>query len=514
LEKNCEFLHAVDTYGKRNATISLMKMTIQRKLRISFLLILTLLVSSFLFSYLLGRRQRSIDTRIMEQQFLINDIYKNLEIAHTQLEGYLRWGGRDRRKSFEKSSEELLRLAFAFESFPRAEEVRRHSIDLKFQIISFIDAANAAISYQLDGILLKSNNRYQEAIRINNLIRDNFQMVFQVVIDNMERMKESTLINQRRIVQINITVLLLAILIYFLLMFEMLRSIIKPIRQLTDAAESVAAGDMDIDPIPVVSNDELKIMTVAFNTMIRVIRSQLEELSRKQELEAKLHREELEIERMNALVKETELKALQAKINPHFLFNTLNIVKQTAYLESAERTSTLVESFSAMLRYNLDYFDRNVRLEREVQTLQDYMAIQKTRFADRIDFRLSWDRAAATALIPALTLQPLVENAVMHGMKEVLSKGLIEVEIFRKEDTIEIRVRDNGRGMEYPILDAVRTMFSGGNQDLHEKEGIGLRNVFQRLQLSFEGRQDCSVSSIPGKGTEFRIIVPWIEGEL
>lgn len=418
----------------------MMKMTIQRKLRFSFLLILTLLVSSFLISYLFGRQQRNIDTRIMEQQFLINDIYKNLEMARTQLEGFLQWGGRDRRRSFERSSEELLRLAFAFESFPREDAVKRHVIDLKHQIISFLDVANAAISYQQDGILLRSNNRYQEAIRINNLIRDNFQVVFQVVIDDMERMKENTLISQQRIVQINITVLLLAILIYFVLMFEILRSIVRPIHQLTEAAESVAAGEMNIDPIPVVSNDELKIMTVAFNTMIRVIRSQLEELSTKHELEAKLNREELEIERMNAVVKETELKALQAKINPHFLFNTLNMVKQTAYLESAEKTSTLVESFSAMLRYNLDFFDRSVRIEREVQTLQEYMAIQRMRFPDRIDFRLHYDKETAAAMIPALTLQPLVENAVNHGMKEVLSGGLVEVEIRKEESDIEIRI--------------------------------------------------------------------------
>lgn len=486
-----------------------MNLTIKQKLQYTFIVLFILLISSFLISYFAGKRQQDVDIRIVEQQFIINDIYQNLEKGRIQLERYLQRGGAGLLKEFDRTCEALQKNSFQLESFPREVAIQRHLIDLKYQVMSFIEEARAAISYSKDGILSLSNSHYQSAIRINRLIRENFLEVFKVVINDMEKMKENTLKNQRRALFINITILAAISLLYLLFMFEILKNITGPIRDLTRAAESVSRGDMDIDPIPIRSTDELKIMALAFNKMLEVIRSQLAELERKRDLEARLHQEALEIERMNGLIKETELKALQARINPHFLFNTLNTVKQTAYLESAERTSELVESFSSMLRYNLDCFDRNVRVEQEVQTLGDYLAIQKHRFRERIHFVMEMDDAAADALIPALSIQPFVENAIIHGLKETIDEGLIEVHIVREDERVITTIRDNGSGIDQGIAEIIKAIFLGQQKELLEQTGIGIRNVYQRLHISFGGEERLSLSTITGMGTEFRIDFPY-----
>lgn len=157
-------------------------------------------------------------------------------------------------------------------------------------------------------------------------------------------------------------------------------------------------------PIEVQSNDELKVLGDAFNHMRLNIHSLVQEIKDQSELDQ--------------LLKEMELKHLQNQINPHFLFNTLNAVSKMAYLEDANATSSLIDSVAAILRHSLGEIDTHVTLGDEVAIVGDYFNIQKSRFSERVQFITEIDETCLAIKIPRLTLQPLVENAFIHGIEE------------------------------------------------------------------------------------------------
>ncbi|WP_199617589.1 sensor histidine kinase [Paenibacillus alkalitolerans] len=268
------------------------------------------------------------------------------------------------------------------------------------------------------------------------------------------------------------------------------RSITGPVGRLVGVAKQIARGNLRIGPLPQ-TEDELGILSQA----IRQMSADLSILIEKD-------KESLEMQR---LVKELELQALQSQINPHFLFNTLNVLSKMALLEGAEKTSDLIISMSNLLRYSLRKLDKPVTLQEELAHVKEYAAIQQARFRDRITFELQID-APLQVEIPALTLQPLVENAFLHGVAGMESGAVIRLSISGGADGVLIALSDNGAGMtEETRLSMLRLE---AEPDGMRSTGIGTRNVFKRLQL-FYGRDDLvEIDSSPGKGTKVVIRIP------
>jgi sensor histidine kinase YesM len=214
---------------------------------------------------------------------------------------------------------------------------------------------------------------------------------------------------------------------------------------------------------------------------------------------------------LDRLLKEMELKNLQSQINPHFLFNVLNTISKKAYLENAEETSDLINSVAALLRYNLGKLNQPVTLEQEIKVIQDYFYIQATRFQDRVAFDLQLDKEALNLLMPNLTLQPLVENAFIHGIEPYEECGKISVTVKDFMDYVQIDVEDTGKGMDQTTINAIlsdeapleNTVKKGGHST-----GLGLRNVIRRLQLFYQRKDVVEIEAIPGKGTKIRLLLP------
>ncbi|KZZ85078.1 sensor histidine kinase [Bacillus sp. SJS] len=272
------------------------------------------------------------------------------------------------------------------------------------------------------------------------------------------------------------------------------RGVTRPIRQLSDAAKEIASGRFEGPSIAVKSRDEIRVLGESFNHMKDNLKRLIEEMEEKSELDQ--------------LLKELELKHLQNQINPHFLFNTLNTVVRMAYLEDAPVTSRLIESVSQLLRYSLGNLNKTVTLSEEVSVVQEYFYIQKTRFADRIAFKMEIDETCLKKEIPSLTLQPLVENAFIHGVENNESGGEIALRIFSHRGTPIIEITDNGEGM---TEDQVQKIF---DQQDHAHEissghstGIGLRNVIRRLELFYKRKDVLQIQSKKGEGTTIRIIL-------
>lgn len=209
---------------------------------------------------------------------------------------------------------------------------------------------------------------------------------------------------------------------------------------------------------------------------------------------------------MRRLVKELELLALQNQINPHFLFNTLNVLSKLAILEGAEKTSDLIVSLSNLLRYSLQKLDKPVTLQEELDHIREYVTIQQARFRDRIRFDLHFDASVLQQQIPALTIQPFIENAFLHGVADMEDGAVITLTLSRANEDVQIEISDNGKGMtEETRLSVLRLE---GEVESSSSTGLGMQNVFRRLQLFYGKEGMVEISSSTGQGTTITIRIP------
>ncbi|HTR79986.1 MAG TPA: sensor histidine kinase [Bacteroidota bacterium] len=203
-----------------------------------------------------------------------------------------------------------------------------------------------------------------------------------------------------------------------------------------------------------------------------------------------LREKELNEERLTRTKMEAELQALQAKINPHFLFNTLNSIA-SLISENPKAAESTVEKLSELFRYTLKNAEKNtVTLAEELSIVKTYLEIEKVRFGDRLQFELKCDPSVEGLNIPALIVQPLVENGVKHGIGPKVGGGTIRIEATQTDGQCCISVVDDGDGLK-----------ETGN-----KNGFGLRSIEERLRLRYGDA--ASLRIVPGSGTHFLITIP------
>ncbi|RSL33613.1 sensor histidine kinase [Salibacterium salarium] len=269
----------------------------------------------------------------------------------------------------------------------------------------------------------------------------------------------------------------------------------RPLQSLSAAAKEVSGGDFKGDPVQIRSNDEMKLLGDTFNQMRADITEYVEEMKDKAE--------------MDRLMKELELKHLQNQINPHFLFNTLNTVSKMAYLEDADDTSHLIDSVSALLRYNLGNLKNSVSLRDEVEIVQSYFHIQQTRFQGRVDFTVELEENTLYIRVPRLILQPLVENAFIHGVESLEDGGTIALCVWRQNNQVMVEIADNGIGMEDEQIQKVLSPeWVESEKHVGHSTGLGLTNVIRRLQLFYQTENVVQIDAAPDKGTVIRLVLP------
>ena len=254
--------------------------------------------------------------------------------------------------------------------------------------------------------------------------------------------------------------------------------------------------NFDIKELPVRRRDEIGQLNLAVNQMKDSMKSVITTLHEKQELTEQLYEQEMELEK-------ARFSALQSQINPHFLFNTLNVINGMADMEGAGTTGELIRSLSRLFRYSLENHSDRVPLFQELTVIKDYIYIEKKRFGERLSYVLKADVDLESYEIPSFTLQPLVENSIRHGILVRPKGGVVAIRIMERGEELVIQVLDNGAGMEK----AQREMLLAGKERQDNRaSGIGTGNVFRRLRLMFPGCR-IRISGRKGRGTcvEIRI---------
>jgi quercetin dioxygenase-like cupin family protein/two-component sensor histidine kinase/ligand-binding sensor protein len=208
-----------------------------------------------------------------------------------------------------------------------------------------------------------------------------------------------------------------------------------------------------------------------------------------------LAEEQMASARLEKALREADFKLLQSQINPHFLFNTLNTVSQMAYVEGNHRVAQTLWSLSDLLRFTLRRSEELISLQEELKLLRDYVLIQQTRYGDRLTVDWAVEPGIEDALIPCILLQPLVENAIVHGLEPLVGQGRISFAARKEGHSLHFSIRDNGVGFS--------------PQEDTEKTGhIGIASVRNRLRYYFADASSFSIESAPGKGTEVSIRMP------
>jgi two-component system sensor histidine kinase YesM len=331
----------------------------------------------------------------------------------------------------------------------------------------------------------------------------------------------------RRTKKIEYTAYLLALVvsllsITFCISFSM--GITQPLEQMVKNAEEIAKGNFKVGTVQSESNDELQIITQVFNRMSRNIHDLFTEIQVKVKLERQLKEEKMRNLEVTNLLRESEIQILQAQMNPHFLYNTLNAISQVAILEDAAETGTLIKAVARLLRYNLRSLDKPVTVQDEVDNIKEYIYIMGVRYGEQIHCEISITGNLEKYLIPCMILQPLIENAFLHGVAGLTErKGEIKVVINEEGTVLHVTVGDNGVGIAPEKMEQVMAQGSmelsrtkavqGQGQGRGDSTGLGLANIRKRLRLFYRQDKLLTIASKPGQGTCVELKLPLIEGD-
>ncbi|MBO6240939.1 MAG: histidine kinase [Butyrivibrio sp.] len=281
------------------------------------------------------------------------------------------------------------------------------------------------------------------------------------------------------------------------------RAMIMPLKNLSDSANEIAEGNFDVSLPSVSYSDEVGIVTGAFNKMIISIKDYIEQLKISMANERYMQEKEL---MMEAHLKDAQLKYLQAQINPHFLFNTLNAGAQLAMMEGADRTYEYVQTVADFFRYNVKNQKDLVTVREEVTLVDNYIHILNVRFSGDIGYEKQIDERLLNYKMPSMILQPIVENAVNHGIREMAGDGKIVLKVYRQDKCICLSVKDNGKGISKENIEKILAGSYVSDENAYDNNGIGMDNVISRLRL-FAGREEVMQILSKGEGCGCEVIV-------
>ena len=291
----------------------------------------------------------------------------------------------------------------------------------------------------------------------------------------------------------------------------MVMRLLTPVQQMIAASRAIGKSEFDTPDIPLPKQPEIARLAESFNIMKHSMAQQVTTLQEKNEIERELHRQKTEALELQNRMERSRLQQLRSQIDPHFLFNTLNVIQQTASTEKGYRTQALIMALSHLLRYSLMSNDEQVPLAREVRIVDEYYSIYHVRFGDRVRMRwcISDSLDLTETMVPSFILQPLVENSFKHGIAPKEEGGTVRIRIapLRAKGLLRISVCDNGLGIEPEKLAQLQ---EGLASPRDRWEHIGVYNVAARLQL-LDKRCRFVIRSRPGFGTAVSIYLPLVE---
>ena len=257
----------------------------------------------------------------------------------------------------------------------------------------------------------------------------------------------------------------------------------------------VSLGDFNIRK-SIEGNDEIGELYEDICQTVESVKQLIEE-----NYSAKVQKEELKRKQ-----KEMQFEMLSSQINPHFLYNTLETIRMKAYCNGETELAGVVKKLSKLLRRNLEVSDRSVSLASELEMIEAYLTIQKFRFGERISYHIENEIESEKYYLLPLLLQPIVENAFIHGLEAKQGSGKIVCSIKEQNHCLKIAISDNGLGISKERLQQIQRSLHG--EQIEERNRVGLKNINERIKLYYGDMYGITIESIEDQGTTVTIVLP------
>ena len=485
--------------------------SITSRYSIGYMILLVLALLLFAISLLANQIQYRMYDNSLDELLELNELFVEVEKTNNNLYDYFLY-------LRPASSEDYRREAQATRSKVDALTAKMHdtysreTVDLCCMVQTYLEQSGELVQ----GLDLytqqnpESTNAtafdaaYQDTQRVFSYINLSFKDIYSTQLADTEQMRQhiSDLRNGSLLLQ---AILVLAALLAYLKVYQwVVKPITESLKKLTDFARSTTKLSEKQEHVQLDTGDELELFANTFNDMVDTIFTQVKQLEADAQLREQLRQAEMENLRISAELKANELALLQSRINPHFLFNTLNIITQTAQMEDAEETAALIEATADFLRYNLSKLNKVVTLADEVENTRNYVYIQKQRFGSRFTFTFEVDESCTGFTMPCMILQPLVENSIRHGLNNMLSGAQVAIRVYPGvQGSVCLEVWDNGIGISPEKQAELLRSFESTDDSGH----IGLRNVYKRLKLFYGKNLKVEFDSRPGDSA-VRFVLP------
>ena len=325
---------------------------------------------------------------------------------------------------------------------------------------------------------------------LTELIQDQIQRYIYYEATNLQALREEIRGDVVTALRMSVVVYAFILVGALLISRKITLDITQPIQRLCEVTRQAGKGDFAVRASED-SNNELAVLGSSFNRMVEEIGKLVEDIR---------------VEQLN--LRATELKLLQAQINPHFLYNTLDTIVWLAEAGKKEEVVWMVSTLSNFFRTTLSKGRDYITVREEESHIRSYLEIQQFRYRDILKYEIQIPAELDEFMILKLTLQPLVENALYHGIKNKRGLGHIRVTGELDGEKLVFRVWDDGIGMTQERLAQVRQMIRGEVQSEDQSSGFGLFNVWQRLQLNYGIEYGLEIDSLYGEWTESRVTIP------
>lgn len=422
----------------------------------------------------------------------LNELSTALENVQDSMTDYLNAKTSDSLEEYYRSEQDYREMVQELNGDVTGVSFSRMERNIRYMSENYLELVGQTVEAKRGRNVEKYRVRYENATQMYQYISDYIESL------NSEQFKHNSenyveISKAFRLFEtISIIVICVTILGNVTIIIRLAGTIISPLKTLAKSADEVAKGNFDVELLEVQSRDEIGVVTGAFNQMVISIRQYIERIRESMEVERALKEKEL---LMETHLKDAQLKYLQAQINPHFLFNTLNAGAQLAMMEGADRTYEYVQNMAEFFRYNVKKGDEIVTLREEIELVDNYIYILNVRFSGDIHYEKKLDKSLLNVQMPSMILQPVVENCVNHGIREMAGEGKIFLSVYRIDDVVCVSIKDNGKGMSE---DTIRKVLSGTyrEQELAAgSNGIGMDNVIARLKLFMETEDVMSIIS-------------------
>lgn len=476
------------------------KISFRAKIRKTMLMTGIVLFLIMVLSNFFNYSTRISYNRVLDGYDTLHAYYEHVESASDYVKSYLSTDSEETLRQYHDMMEAAHRDAELLRSNTGLNESWRYDL-LENMLVSFEQVVdNVLVLYQNSNGSGEYRTNYDMFIVSGDLIADTSSDYYSLITASMSDHRD-TMEMLQNLTWISFIIAFVLVIFWFIYYDRSVNHMLgRPLEEILRNIEQIRQGKYDLKDISS-SSLEITQLCEALEDMAHSVSQNIETMQERDRLEKLLLEQENENLKKDELLAQSELKMLQNQINPHFLFNTLNMVYRMSLKEGADDAADMLMKTSQLLRYGLDNQKRISSLGNEIEMIGKYIEIQKKRLGKRVRFILEYgdgQEQISNISMPGMILQPLVENALQHGLHDVTENGEVVISIQQQDNVITISVSDNGKGMKPQDLEELIL------NDYQMKGGthLGLYNVIRRLEMYFHDQIQISLHSDEGCGFE------------